>query len=173
MSNNTDAPGLNYPVLNSTWQVSANSVSFTWYNRTAGQNMSFWAELPSNGTARFDTIYPQIALPRSIVDVLEEIAQPRSIEWFILPGIDCNKVATLPDIVFTLAEEEFVLKPKDYIMYSQATGAPRCLWPFTQTYEYEDDFFMLGSPFMRAFYMAFDLDNRNIGFGTHRWTMMS
>lgn len=171
MSNNTDPPDLYYPVLNSTWQVPADSVSFTWFNRTSGKNMTVRADLPSNGTARFDTIYPQIALPPSIVRVLDEIAKPRGISWFMLPGIECSKMSILPDLVFMLAGEKFILKPDDYVMQSYATGEYRCLWPFTWSPGfYEDDFFLLGSPFLRAFYMAFDLDSRNIGFGTHRYS---
>ncbi|KAH8891425.1 acid protease [Thozetella sp. PMI_491] len=159
VSNRTDSPESPFAVLNSTWQVEAQSVGFTWFNKTSGENETIHHELPlETGTARFDTAMPSIALPRAVADELAKIAKPRFHDPEYWTTIPCNRVPSLPALVFKLGGEEFVLPPEDYVL--EGINGRDCQ---------ERGLFMLGSAFLRSYYVVLDRERRNIGFGEPAW----
>ena len=175
VSNRIDPPHAESRYLNGTWQVEAQSVGFTWYNDTSGENLTVYHELPAaTGTARFDTIWPSISLPAQVAEPLEQIGQP-SRHFFSHPVIPCQRISILPDLLFHLGGKEFVLRPEDYILETvkrQGDEDNGCIWTIEAIPRLPGrtaDILGLGSPFLRAFYTVLDRDRRNIGFGEPRW----
>jgi len=74
--------------------------------------------------------------------------------------IDCNSAG--PDIEFVLGGKSYVLKKADYIL----NDAGQCLLGFTglDVPAPAGPLYILGDVFMRAHYVKFDVDNKQLGF---------
>jgi len=74
--------------------------------------------------------------------------------------IDCN--TTGPDIEFVIAGKSYTLKKADYVLNESG----QCLLGFTglDVPAPAGPLYILGDPFMRAFYVKFDVDNKQLGF---------
>ncbi|KAH8901309.1 acid protease [Thozetella sp. PMI_491] len=171
VSNRMDPPDEDaIPMFNSTWQVEAQYVEFTWFNETSGHNETVHHDFPAEtGTARFDTIVPTIALPPPVGDVLRMLAKPR----FHFPEhfmtIPCTIIPTLPTLVFKLGGEVFLLPPEDYVL--EDIGNKTCIWTIESIPPFggSESILPLGSAFLRSFYVVLDRDRRNIGFAEPAW----
>jgi len=181
MSNKTDPPadgrvhGDPPPLSNGTWQVPARAVSVTWLNETSGENQTERVELADSWTARLDTMMFYVTAPEPIVELLWTLADPILVPYFY-PFIFCQDRDRLPNLVYTLGAgdeaTEFVLTPHDYTLEASMFGfGHMCLWTVGRGYGGYDEreVIELGSPFLRAFYVALDADNRKVGLGTPWW----
>ena len=74
--------------------------------------------------------------------------------------IDCN--STGPDIEFVIGGKSYVLRKKDYVLNEQG----QCLLGFTgmDIPAPAGPLYILGDVFMRAHYVKFDVDNKQLGF---------
>jgi len=82
--------------------------------------------------------------------------------------INCTKESSFPKLGFVIGGETFDMEPDDYMDRSRMAGAPdgvdRCwahLMPIGDTGR--GPIFVLGMPFMRAFYTVYDMRNKRIG----------
>ncbi|CAG9858146.1 unnamed protein product [Phyllotreta striolata] len=81
--------------------------------------------------------------------------------------VDCNKVASLPDVDFVLNGKTFTLKSKDYVVkFVEKDGTTSCLSGFSGvTFNPGDEeFWVLGEVFMGKYYTKFDFENNRVGF---------
>jgi saccharopepsin len=84
---------------------------------------------------------------------------------FLPPSVACERRATLPELVFNLAGQRLTLTPWDYLLeWPVADGEVRCVSAVLSTGAGPEDGheIYLGTAFLRAFYTAFDLDEKRI-----------
>lgn len=76
--------------------------------------------------------------------------------------IDCSKVATLPDMVFTMGGNKFTISGADYVIKS----GPICLFAMTgiDVPAPNGPLWILGDVFIRKYYTVFDWENKRLGF---------
>jgi len=77
--------------------------------------------------------------------------------------IDCNSAG--PDIEFVLGGKSYVLKKADYVLNEEG----QCLLGFTglDVPAPAGPLYILGDVFMRAHYVKFDVDNKQLGFAQY------
>jgi len=97
------------------------------------------------------------------------IMGPESIINKLVDGIpeepDCDKLADLPDITFTIDDKDYVLKPDDYVLKVSDGGETQCVrgimgGPFPETFDY----IIVGDVFFRRYWAYFDKANNQVGF---------
>ncbi|TGZ63785.1 hypothetical protein CRM22_006708 [Opisthorchis felineus] len=81
--------------------------------------------------------------------------------------IECDRIPTLPDLVFqytfgvlTLTGEQYILKSRSAI-----TGQIRCFIPFAVTNTAPTKYMLLGTSFLRNFITVFDANGSRLGLG--------
>ncbi|KAJ8076106.1 aspartic proteinase precursor [Marasmius tenuissimus] len=118
-------------------------------------------ELENTGAA-IDTATSLIGLPSDMAEILNaQIGAKKT--WNGQYAVDCEKVASLPDLTFKFGGKPFPIKATDYILEVQ--GA--CISSFTgldiQT-PGGDSLWVIGDVFLRRYYTVFDLGKNAVGF---------
>jgi hypothetical protein len=103
--------------------------------------------------AIFETDFPYIALPRDLF-----LALHRYLGIDASGIVDCKLRSKLPNLTVALRFAEFPLSPMEYII---DIGNGRCMSAFVER-ERDEKVVILGSAFLRGFYMIFDADDKTV-----------
>ncbi|EFY92500.1 aspartic proteinase precursor [Metarhizium acridum] len=131
------------------WEVDINSIAL-------GDEI---AELDHTG-AILDTGTSLNVLPSTLAELLnKEIGAKKS--WNGQYTVDCDKIKSLPDIVFNLSNSNYSLPASDYILELQGT----CLSTFQgmDIPEPAGPLVILGDAFLRRYYSVYDLERNAVG----------
>lgn len=84
--------------------------------------------------------------------------------------IECEKVATLPEINFEIGNKLYSLKGEDYILNITSFGKSICLSGFMgiDLPERVGDLWILGDVFIGRYYSVFDIGQSRVGFAQSR-----
>lgn len=121
------------------------------------------ASVTSTTKAILDTGTSLLAGP---TDDVKKIASTVGAKPFFLNPkeftIDCSKVPTLPDLVFTMGGANFTIAGKDYVINSGGT----CLFAMTgiDVPAPAGPLWILGDVFIRQYYTVFDWGQKRLGF---------
>ncbi|RDD37560.1 Cathepsin D [Trichoplax sp. H2] len=77
--------------------------------------------------------------------------------------IDCTKIKSLPKITFTIDKIRYTLDPEHYVHQYTLKGNKHCISGFLELEE-EEDTWIFGDVFLRAYYTEFDVGKDRIGF---------
>lgn len=116
-------------------------------------------------TAAFSTMWPFIYLPDRLAWDLNADLEFEDF-MFIPPSIDCKLRDSWPDVTLNLAGHDFVLSPYDYTLeWPIGRGQVRCVSVFSESGLDEADGkeIVLGSAFLRKFYVIFDWASQTVG----------
>ncbi|GAB6023676.1 hypothetical protein CHUAL_008439 [Chamberlinius hualienensis] len=110
-----------------------------------------------------NTAYPYITGPTHQIEELSAAlgAQPTSFAGQF--EFDCSTIDQLPNVTLTLGSEDFVLTSNDYVIRKKSPN--RCISGFLglDPPPPKGPYWNLGLIFLRAFYTAYDLANKQIG----------
>jgi len=76
---------------------------------------------------------------------------------------DCSNINSLPTISFEIAGTKFDLTPQIYVIKVVTTGGTQCVLGIEGSWE-TIPLWILGDPFLRAYYTVFDRANNQVGF---------
>lgn len=74
---------------------------------------------------------------------------------------DCSNLDDLPDVGFVMNDYEFKLTPKQYVIQVETQQGNECISGFQA---FEQNLWILGDVFMRAYTTVFDRENSKVGF---------
>jgi len=140
---------------------------------TAGDKFGYWAlkmddakiggkSITTVRKAIVDSGTSLLAVPTSDIKAIATAVGAKAVP---LSGgkeytVDCNTAA--PDIEFDIGGKTYTLKKEDYVINEQG----QCLLGFTglDVPAPAGPLYILGDVFMRAYYVKFDVDNKQLGF---------
>ena len=79
---------------------------------------------------------------------------------------NCSTLDTLPNVLLQINGHQLVLTPQMYVRKRIAFGKERCDSLFVP--EDQETSWVLGDPFLHAYYTQFDVGNRRLGFAPLR-----
>jgi len=82
--------------------------------------------------------------------------------------VDCAKLDTMPDIVFTIGGKTFPLKPSQYISKFVAGDLSLCMSGLGESRGSHPDQWILGDVFIGPYYTVFDKGQNRVGFAQSR-----
>ncbi|GFN99467.1 cathepsin d [Plakobranchus ocellatus] len=113
--------------------------------------------------------------PMEITDHLNENLGGKPLPgWPKMYEFDCDVVGTLPDVEFVVNGETLSVSSKDYILKLQGEGQTHCYSAILgrNMHDEEAPVWILGTPFMRAYYTQFDAGNNRVGFAKAKHTKL-
>jgi len=111
-----------------------------------------------------DTGTSMLVGPRAEIDRIHELIGAKQDPRFgSMYTVDCDKLDTLPDIVFNIGGKPFPLKPSQYINKIERSF---CLSGFNVSPN--RDLWILGDVFMGPYYTVFDKGTNRVGFAQSR-----
>jgi len=140
---------------------------------TAGDKFGYWAlkmddakiggkSITTVRKAIVDSGTSLLAVPTSDIKAIAAAvgAKPVPLSGGKEYTVDCNTAA--PDIEFDIGGKPYTLKKEDYVINEQG----QCLLGFTglDVPAPAGPLYILGDVFMRAYYVKFDVDNKQLGF---------
>jgi cathepsin D len=85
--------------------------------------------------------------------------------------VDCSKLSTMPNVVFTLNGVQFALTPQDYVLQVSELGQTICLSGFMgMDLSQVGVDWILGDVFIGKFYTVFDRGQNRVGFATAKYS---
>lgn len=124
-----------------------------WFIDMAGLSLGSYST-QDNLHAIVDSGTSVIVGPKAIID--EMTAQLPS-------SLDCSKLDTYPDLTFTIGQDDYVLKPAEYILNIEGTVCQLGLIAMDLPPQLGNAF-ILGDSFMKTYYTHFDMANKRVGF---------
>jgi len=81
-------------------------------------------------------------------------------------AVDCDDLATMPNVQITLAGKVFTLTPKEYVLEIDQGGEKQCISGFMgiNLPPQLGNFWILGDVFMGPYYTIFDMGKKQVGF---------
>jgi len=79
---------------------------------------------------------------------------------------DCSNVKSLPTITFTIGGKDYTLEPDFYVLYGPDDSGKITCQLGLQGLDPGLPLWILGDPFLRKYYTAFDRDTNTVGFAT-------
>ena len=157
-----DLPYVNVsrPPFSSPWAVPASHISF-------GSPHPLNYTLPANGYAVLASAHPYLILPFELARNLTAALGARpGPAWF--HNIPCERRQELPLLTFTLDGHEFSISAFDYTLEIDMPQFGRnCITTFMAAtdfgFPHNWEGIMLGHPFLRGFYSAWDFESGNVG----------
>lgn len=135
------------------WLVDGSDVKVANHSFQPCQGVQGWLSchfMVDNGT-------PMISGPKAAVDkMLAEIGEVKS---------DCSNIESLPVLSFTLNNHNFDLEPEFYVIRTKDWAGPeKCEIGINEVAATPFHFWVLGQPFLRKYYTAWDAEQNQIGF---------
>jgi len=82
--------------------------------------------------------------------------------------VDCSKLDSMPDIVFTIGGKPFPLKPRQYISQFGEKETAVCVSGLGESHSGNPDQWILGDVFIGPYYTVFDKGQNRVGFAQSR-----
>ncbi|KYM89486.1 Lysosomal aspartic protease [Atta colombica] len=117
--------------------------------------------------ATVDTGTTMLIGPQLDIEIINELIGATYINEEII--VDCNRTLYLPNISFFIGGKSFEITHADYIYTVTENGTTKCMSAFESSYsndDYVESIWILGTVFIRRYFIEFDMKNNRIGFAS-------
>ncbi|XP_018059609.1 PREDICTED: lysosomal aspartic protease-like [Atta colombica] len=119
--------------------------------------------------ATVDTGTTMLIGPQLDIEIINELIGATYINEEII--VDCNRTLYLPNISFFIGGKSFEITHADYIYTVTENGTTKCMSAFESSYsndDYVESIWILGTVFIRRYFIEFDMKNNRIGFASKK-----